>query len=350
MRLILASVSCCLLAACMGGGTVATLSDVDLPEDAPVAEALAEPAPDESAPRRGFFASLMAPRTVQGEAGTGEDAPVDADSAEAPPTEIATPAPPRRKGFSLFRRRPTPEPAVAPAPDPTPEPQVVPDSSEDENTDVENPPRRGLFAGLFARKPAPASEEEATVELASLAPDEAPAPRKQRRGLFARRGQDDDKTVPPGTLLPFGEMARVCDVPSRKLGKEVLKASGFRILDSAPGTTAPHPFYVTGFKDGCARTMTAALVIFGSPRMHEQIRYGLPSSTQPYSATDRAYEKLKGRLCGVSRKKPCGSRIGKLERNTVFLSIYATYGGNNSTWSNALLHDGAVVATDRKGG
>jgi hypothetical protein len=91
-----------------------------------------------------------------------------------------------------------------------------------------------------------------------------------------------------------------------------------------------------------------ALALFGSPTMHEQLRYGLPSKVQPYSLTDQAYEGIKRSVCGASKNKPCGEKITKLEKNTVFISMYDRI-GSNASWSNILIHDGWVLAADRKG-
>ena len=99
----------------------------------------------------------------------------------------------------------------------------------------------------------------------------------------------------------------------------------------------------------CARQFTAAMAVFGSVEMHEQLRYGLPAEVQPYSDTDKAYEKLKRRVCNKPRRKPCGGRIGQMAKDTVFLSVYERFGGN-SQWMNILLHGGDIVAQDRKSG
>ncbi len=147
-------------------------------------------------------------------------------------------------------------------------------------------------------------------------------------------------------------MARVCDLPRARLGKKVAqfpeRRPRHRLYDSDPGNIAPHTFYLTGFDDGCARQFTASVALFGSVGMHEQLRYGLPAEVQPYSKTDKSYEKLKTRVCGVPRKKPCGSKLNRLESNTVFLSIYEKFGGNER-WSDLLLHDGKLLAQDTKG-
>ncbi len=159
--------------------------------------------------------------------------------------------------------------------------------------------------------------------------------------------------VAPGTLLPYGKVARICGLPKRELGKQVAqypdKRPKHRVYDSAAGSTVPRTFFVTGFDDGCARQFTASLAMFGSASMHEQLRYGLPSQVQPYSDTDKAYEKLKSRVCSVPRKTPCGAKVSRMEKDTVFLSIYERF-GSNPHWTNLLLHDGAVLAQDAKGG
>jgi hypothetical protein len=159
--------------------------------------------------------------------------------------------------------------------------------------------------------------------------------------------------IPPGTSLPYGRVARVCGLAKRDLGKEIArypeKSPRHRIYDSDPGNTSPHSFFITGFDDGCARQFTASLALFGPVAMHEQLRYGLPSDVQPYSDTDKAYEKLKSRVCGVPRQKPCGPKLARLDRNTVFVSIYERF-GSNPNWTNLLLHKGKVMAQDKKKG
>ena len=190
----------------------------------------------------------------------------------------------------------------------------------------------GFFARLGLSRPQPA--EAGNSETAA-----------------APRSGPDAQTVAVGTLLPFGEVARVCDLPAAQRGKEVARyperGGRYRLYDSAPGQTAPHSFYLTGFPDGCARQFTAALAVFGRAGMHEQIRYVLPDAAQPYSDTDKAYEEVKSRICGVARQKPCGARLSHLERDTVFLSLYERF-GSNARWSNLLLHGGQVLAQDIK--
>lgn len=195
-------------------------------------------------------------------------------------------------------------------------------------------PQQGLL-GLFGAKAATAKEEP-----------EGPKP-----GRPPRPGAPDAREVPLGTKLPYGQIARVCGVPNRKLGKKIEgypeRGAKYVLYDSAPGTTAAHTFYITGFKDRCARQFTAALVVFGSPESYEQIHYGPSGKDLPVSTTDKAYERLKSRVCRVRKGKPCGSKMRILARDTVFVSVYERF-GSNPRWKNILLHDGEVVAVDLK--
>ena len=191
-----------------------------------------------------------------------------------------------------------------------------------------------LFGGLFSRTTAQTTDAEPGTAVAKGTP------------LLARSAADSND-VPLGSALPFGQVASVCAAKGTKLGKEIdrfpKRGSGYRLYDTNPTTTAPRTFYVTGFRDGCPRQFTAALAIFGAPSMHEQIRYGLPGQDHPYSATDKAYEGVKAKMCGKPKGKPCGSRIKSLERNTVFISTYEHY-GDTARWADMLVHDGAVLA------
>jgi hypothetical protein len=171
-------------------------------------------------------------------------------------------------------------------------------------------------------------------------------------GLFAgwltpKPAADAVPEIAIGTKVPYGEIARVCGMSKADLGKQVERTAGYKVFDTKPNTTAPRTFYVTGFSDGCARQFTAALVLVGTPSRHEELRYGQPSDLYPYSEIDRAYEKIKSRVCGVPRGRPCGSRIRQMERDTVFLSTYERF-SNNARWADILIHDGDVIAKDIK--
>ena len=232
-------------------------------------------------------------------------------------------------------------------------------------TDVP-PEERGLF-GWLRRKAIEAQEqsvsteetvspvaadatepdEDKTIELAALEP--ATKPERVSRARKRSAGIAEDAAF--GTRLPFGEVARVCEARSNPLGSKVAKSETrgrvYTIYDSAPKTSGPRSFYVTGFADRCPRQFTAALAMFGSPEMHEMLRYGRPSTQYPYSDTDKAYEKIKSRICKVPARKPCGSRLEDLERGTVFISTYENLSGSGR-WADILLHDSAVVAASIK--
>lgn len=198
------------------------------------------------------------------------------------------------------------------------------------------------------------------VQTAALTSQPAPE-RRSRGGFFSRlRGggaggggsnASGASDGPQGSLdvtLPFGQVATLCNVPDRALGKLVERfpksGRGYALFDSRPGDNAAHSWFLTGFDDGCARQFTAALAMFGAPEMHEQLRYG-PAASLPYSATDTAYEQVKSRVCGARRGQPCGRKIDRLSQNTVFVSVYDRFGGS-STWKDMLLHDGDILAAD----
>jgi hypothetical protein len=165
-------------------------------------------------------------------------------------------------------------------------------------------------------------------------------------------GDADFREVAFGTALPYGEIARSCAAPAGQLGTEVGAwpegGGGYRLYDSAPGGTGLRTFYLTGFADGCPRQFSAALVLFASPESYEQIRYGPAGRDMPLSSTDEAYEAIKAQVCGVSRGQPCGRRMGRLQRDTVFLSVYERF-GDNPAWKTILLHGGGIAAADVKG-
>jgi len=359
--------ACGLLAACGDPlSRVDKLSSVDLAEDTPIVSALPDPA--QQVRTRGLFSGLFrrdaAPEPVT-------DVQTDAAVSAAP--AIAAPQTPERRGLFGFLRAKEAQQPTAPVAQIAAAPRAEVALPLEQTIAVEpekvaavtqpvpeatSQPRRGLF-GLLAG--ARAKEKEQTsdavqVRTAALTPTLKPrgltenTPRRNNR--TRKHKGPDAQIVPFGTTLPSGVVARVCDLPAGRLGKQIEKfparGNGYKLIDSKPGSERTRPFYVTGFDDNCARTFTAALALFGSPTMHEQLRYGLPSKVQPYSLTDRAYEGIKRSVCGVAKNKSCGAKISKLEKNTVFVSIYDRI-GSNASWSNILIHDGWVLAADRKG-
>lgn len=231
----------------------------------------------------------------------------------------------------------------------------VPDAAEGAEATT---PRRPLFAGLFRTKKAEPTPTSAPVNVQLSALEGEAMNDATQTGVLAqtvrkrapRRSDSTSVDLQFGESPPFGVVGRVCGVKSSQLGARLEKSGrgrSYAIYDSAPGATYPRAFYVTGFRDGCARQVTAALVMFGAPSMHEALRYGRPSDIYPYSATDKAYEKVKASVCKVSRRKPCGGRIKQLERDTVFVSTYERF-TNNGRWADVLLHDGKVMAASIK--
>ncbi|APE44385.1 hypothetical protein BOO69_13945 [Sulfitobacter alexandrii] len=228
---------------------------------------------------------------------------------------------------------------------------VVPadETAEDRGT----PERRGGFLGLFRRGASDAPSEEDTAQ-AALAPETEPEPeRNGGGGLFglfgggdAPRGGTDTREVAYGTVLPYGVIARVCDAKGNPLGPRIenAPARGYALHDSAPGSAVARTFYVTGFSDGCPRQFTAANVLLGAPSLYEQLHYGPGGENLPVGATDRAYEEVKRDVCGAGQGKPCGSRIGRMDRTTFFVSAYDSF-GNSSRWTEFLIHDGDVIAS-----
>lgn len=235
-----------------------------------------------------------------------------------------------------------------------PEPKETPGESDQADFQLAAGDDTAVTGGAAAP-----SEDVQTASLnapETTAPASAETPPKRRGlfgGSFAGQSRSTAKSdIPFGVTLPYGQVARICGVPKSKLGKRVEqfpeKRAKYALYDSQPGSTALRTFFLTGFDDGCARQFSAAVAVLASASLHEQLRYGLPAEVQPYSDTDKAYEDLKVRVCKVPRRKPCGSRIGRLENNTVFVSIYERFGGN-AQWSNLLVYDGALLAQDKKG-
>ena len=210
---------------------------------------------------------------------------------------------------------------------------------------------RGLF-GFLRREPKVAASVDTTTgaEISEVIAVAQPAETAPKRGLFgARKPQSSGgkSDVAYGTFLPFGKVGTLCGQPKSALGKEVArypeKRPKYRMYDSAPTSTGAHTFYITGFSDNCARQFTAALAVFGDVGMHEQLRYRIPAKVRPYSATDKAYEKVKSQVCRVRRNKPCGSKLGSLEKTTVFVSTYKQFSGAGR-WTSMLIHNGTVTA------
>lgn len=227
------------------------------------------------------------------------------------------------------------------------------------------PPLRPQSATLQSSTDQSATAQSSTAQTPTPQPV-SDTPRRGLGGLFNRsnnradRSRDAPRTGPDasdvvaGTVLPFGEIARVCDLQRAALGNVVVSGGGFKIHDSAPDSAVARPFYVTGFGDDCARTFTGAVVIPGDVETHEFVRYQSSNERIVYSGTDNAYEALKANVCRVGRGQPCGPRSDRLNENTYFVTVYGFFGGTFSAvpteWAQILLHDGDVLAMSVKDG
>ncbi len=145
--------------------------------------------------------------------------------------------------------------------------------------------------------------------------------------------------------VPFGQLARNCTVRKRDMGTKIDSVSGYDIYDTKPGATGLHTFFIDGFRDGCARQLSGALIIFGDVGTHELVRYADVGIDQPYTITDEAYEVIKASFCRAGRTEPCGRRIDRLSKTTSFVTIYESF-ADNARWVDALLHKGEVVAQE----
>ena len=199
------------------------------------------------------------------------------------------------------------------------------------------PSRQGFWAQF--RNPAnPQTASAASAETA-LAADAAPS----------LRSGPDAQQVAPGTLLPYGQIATVCGQPEASLGTRVATGAGYELYDSAPNSTALRVQYLTGFPDGCARTFSAALVLFGDVGTHEVVRYLPSNASMTYSATDTAYEQVKAQFCSAPSGQPCGRNLDRLAAHSTFITIYETF-GTNPEWGEIFVHQGQVMAIDLRRG
>lgn len=194
--------------------------------------------------------------------------------------------------------------------------------------------------------------EEPSALPSTPEPNEAEA-KKPRFGLFKpRSGAPKSRktplsTVALGEVLPFGVVGISCEARKGDMGKRVDQFPGsgpatWQIYDTDPSSIAPRTQFITGFKDGCARQVTAALILFGSPSLHEVHRYSKSRSKVSWSKADNSYESVKSKVCGVGRKTPCPSgKVGQLEKHMAFVSVYKQF-GDAKGWLELLLHDGKM--------
>ncbi|SFJ31939.1 hypothetical protein [Celeribacter neptunius] len=188
-------------------------------------------------------------------------------------------------------------------------------------------------------------------------PDAAPQTRKPLFGfLKAGPGKSGSgksgpvSTVARGEVLPFGEVGILCDAKKRDMGTEVDQfphqgRAAWQLYDTAPDSAEPRTQFITGFADGCARQVTAALIMFGEAGLHEVLRYS-EGNDASWSEADERYEKIKRKACGVGRKTRCpAEKLGGLESQLAFVSVYPRFGAEHG-WLELLLHDGAVMSEE----
>jgi hypothetical protein len=206
-----------------------------------------------------------------------------------------------------------------------------------------------------------APQTDAVIE-PELAPDTTPLPKKPLFGFLKPKDgtlkvnrskanktapQKSHSTVALGEVLPFGTVGISCEARPKDMGKQVDKfpssgSASWQIFDTDPSSTAPRTQFITGFKDGCARQVTAALVLFGSPSLHEVHRYTKARSKVSWSKADNSYETIKSSVCSVGRKTPCPSgKLDRLEQQMAFVSVYKQF-GDAKGWLELLLHNGKM--------
>lgn len=196
---------------------------------------------------------------------------------------------------------------------------------------------RGFWA-LFGGGDETTPEGEQESETETPAAQEPPPEAAKSPGFFARLfGGGGAAEASEEDLLP-----RACNLPRAERGRRIASRAGFTLYDSFPHSTAPRPFYVTGFRDGCARQITAALVMFGEAGVYQTgqlyARRGRRSD-----GFDRAYEDLKSRICRVGRGQACGAQQARFDRAVAMLTAYPRF-ESSPGGTNILLHDRKVVA------
>lgn len=183
-------------------------------------------------------------------------------------------------------------------------------------------PRKGLFGGLLAALPKAGGHAGGTTSTTSI-----------------------DET------LSFGTVGINCEVRPARVAEKVdtYPRDGqavWTLYDTDPGSTVPHTQLITGFADGCARQVTASLVMFGAAGLHEVHRYSDAMSEEPWSKADKTYETLKARVCGVKKRTSCpADKLPELEQRVAFASVYKEFGGEGA-WMELLIGDGNLLAEE----
>ena len=341
--------------------SAATAAETDTPLLLPA------PAPEADPPRRGLFGFL---RRNQEQASLTPQPSPETNSLQTTLAAVAPVDPSGGPQAAAGRVSTAPAPtevvAAATAPDQTPKQTLTNEELARlalvEPEKAETVKRAGLFGFLRNRTPAQpptltatdlySEEKTESLVIAAAAP---PAPEQPRGGLAEMFSMRAEAASPPNPgfdpearnsgLIPFGEVIKVCGLPKREFGTEVARSGGsgaFRLYDTEPVSTLQRAQFLTGFKDGCARRFTGALALFGSFDVHEAKRYSKGNNT-PYSKVDLAYERVKSKVCGVGRGKPCPTnKAERLYREVTFVTVYRAF-GSSGAWMEMMLHKGDLV-------
>lgn len=340
------------------------LSDIDTAETDTVNVA-AELALDSQDASDGFFRSLWAKDSREAVPQNAIDAVV-ADVLSDTPNEVEAPvieeeASEPRKGLfgrmaGVFKSDAAQEEPTAQVEEETVIVEAA-DVAEDQNlehVDVAVAPleakeeKSGFWPfGKRAKKAADPQADGPVVRTASV------APWSPLKGLFGggrtvEKNGPDAVEVSYGAVLPYGQIATVCDVKRAQMGQKVDKVAGYTLFDSKPSAGGQRTHYLTGFDDGCARQFTSALAVFGSVETHQHVRYQASNRDLDYSQTDLAFEQIKSKTCKVSKNTACSDAgTAKLARSMVFVSVYEKF-GTSPRWADILLYNGNVIAKDFK--
>lgn len=347
----------------LGGDPMAnvpTLSEVELATDAETAQLVSTNEGSET-PVSDLIGELI---SSADSSESDPEAATDGAAVSDLQPQAAPEAPMPTGPFAWLRRNLAPPQPATPEPVAEPDVQVAGAIEGTASIDVEvaatdtpetppasqftQPQRAGFFSWLQPRPPANTGE---VVEAAAPTTGQSQA---GGLGILSGFGSSEPRPDPLAADVPalagleFGVVGRTCGIRRREMGSEILSSSGFKIYDTNPGSTNLRPHYITGFDDRCPRQFSAALVMLGDVGTHELVRYSRTRVTLDYSSTDTAYERIKGRFCGVGEGQPCGNRLERLGAKTTFVTAYRSFGAA-PVWAEFLLHDGALAAVDLEG-
>ena len=292
------------------------------------------------------------------EVAEGEVAP-SGETSDTPTTPVIEPAvqtalteapdEPERRFLGLFRRAPKPDDKAGndskkarQAPEPRPAEILMTEVPEEADPlDEDLPELRtarvgGGLLGLFRR-----GDKAARVPDTPDLPDDPGGV----AGVDGPVGGDPTRQT---SFIPnFGAVQQVCGQKRSTFGKEVLRwpetgRKAYRIYDTKPGSDGVRDYYITGFTDKCPRRFRATIVFFGAPSVYETVRFDPANRKIKPTATDAAYDKLKRKICGAGPRKPCGAKIDRMDRSTVFITAYDSF-GNSTRWAEFLLYEGELM-------